>query len=135
MQKTAGALYIAPAVFLSIRKSSLQIAALFPEDNPVLETAEKISVAAGFLHHIHQLHHSATQLQATGAYSGSDKTVLLCIVNSSQVNELTKLVAQFPDSFVIVSSVSSVVGNFKRLDSHGKPQTTFYDGGIPKQGN
>ena len=84
---------------------------------------------------IHQLHHSATQIQATGAYSGAEKTVLLCIVNSSQVNELAKLVTQFPDSFVIVSSVSSVVGNFKRLDSHGKPQVTFYDGGIPKQGN
>ena len=83
---------------------------------------------------IGQLHHTATQIQATGAYSGGEKTVLLCIVNSSQVNELTKLVSQFPDSFVIVSSVSSVVGNFKRLDSHGKPEVAFYDGGIPKQG-
>lgn len=82
---------------------------------------------------IHQLHHTATQLNATGAYSGEKKTVLLCIVNLSQVNELTRLVSQFPDSFVIVSSVSSVVGNFKRLDSRGNPETAFYDGGIPKQ--
>jgi hypothetical protein len=42
---------------------------------------------------------------------------------------MTKLVSQFPDSFVIVSNVTGVVGNFKRLDSKGKPETAFFDGG------
>jgi len=80
---------------------------------------------------ITQLHHTATVIPATGAYSGKEKTVLLCIVNASQVNELTKLVAQYPDTFVIVSSATSIVGNFKRLDSHGKPIVHLFDGGIP----
>lgn len=80
---------------------------------------------------IDQLHHTATEISAVGAYSGKEKSVLLCIVNSSQVNELTRLVSQHPDSFVIVSSANSIVGNFKRLDSHGKPVHHLYDGGIP----
>ena len=80
---------------------------------------------------IEQLHHTATIIPAVGAYSGKDKTVLLCIINSSQVNELTRLVSQLPDSFVIVSHAKNIVGNFKRLDSHGKPVHHFYDGGIP----
>lgn len=82
---------------------------------------------------IHQLHHSATEIAATGVYSGKGKSILLCIVNSSQVNELIRLVSKHPDSFVIVSNATSIVGNFKRLDSHGNPERQFYDGGIPSQ--
>lgn len=80
---------------------------------------------------IHQLHHTATEISAVGAYSGREKSILLCIVNPSQVNELTRVVSRYPDSFVIVSSANSIVGNFKRLDSHGNPEHQFYDGGIP----
>lgn len=82
---------------------------------------------------IQQLHHTATQIHATGAYTGKEKSILLCIVNSSQVNELIRLVSKHPDSFVIVSSATAIVGNFKRLDSRGNPERHFYDGGIPKQ--
>ena len=78
---------------------------------------------------INQLHHSATVISAKGAYTGADKTILLCIVNITQVAELTRLAAQFPGSFVIVSSATKVLGNFKRLDSHGKPEVQLYDGG------
>lgn len=82
---------------------------------------------------IHQLHHSATEISATGAYSGKSKSILLCIVNSSQVNELIRLVSKYPDSFVIVSNATAIVGNFKRLDSHGNPERQFYDGGVLKK--
>lgn len=78
---------------------------------------------------IHQLHHTATVIAGKGAYTGHDKSILLCIVNPSQVSELTKLVAQFPDSFVIVSSATRIMGNFKRLDSRGNPEVLLYDGG------
>lgn len=80
---------------------------------------------------IHKLHHTATVIPAVGAYSGRGKSVLLCIVNQTQVNELTKLVSQYPDTFVIVSSATNIVGNFKRLDSHGNPEAHLYDGGVP----
>ena len=81
---------------------------------------------------IGELHHSATVIPAKGAYTGKDKSILLCIVNASQVTELTKLVSRYPDSFVIVSSATKVLGNFKRLDSHGNPETQLFDtGAVP----
>jgi uncharacterized membrane-anchored protein YitT (DUF2179 family) len=55
---------------------------------------------------IHQLHHTATVIPATGAYSGQAKSVLLCIVNPTQVTELTKLVSQLPLSGRISAATS-----------------------------
>ncbi len=78
---------------------------------------------------IHKLHHTATVYPAKGSFSGREKTVLVCVVNPSQVTELTRLVAKFPDSFVTVSQVSKVIGNFKRLDSHGNSPVEMYDSG------
>ena len=59
---------------------------------------------------IHKLHHTATVYPAKGSFSGREKSVLVCVVNPSQVTELTRLVAKFPDSFVTLSQVSSVIG-------------------------
>ena len=78
---------------------------------------------------IHKLHHTATVYPAKGSFSGREKSVLVCVVNPSQVTELTRLVTQFPDSFVTVSQVSSVIGNFKRLDSHGNIPVEMFDSG------
>ena len=91
----------------------------------ITDQPEELSAAI-----INQLHHSATAIPARGAYTGADKTILLCIVNGSQVMELSRLVEQFPGSFVIVSSATKVLGNFKRLDSHGNPEVHLYDGGV-----
>lgn len=79
---------------------------------------------------IQQLHHTATRYPAEGIYSGRKKTVLICVTNPSQVTELTKLVANYPGSFVCLSPVSAVLGNFKRLDSHGKPEKQLFDSGV-----
>ena len=78
---------------------------------------------------IHKLHHSATIFPAKGAFTGRDKSVIVCIVNPSQVTELTRLVTQFPGSFVALSQVSNVIGNFKRLDSHGNRPVEVFDSG------
>ena len=76
------------------------------------------------------LHHSVTELTGKGLYSGAEKSVLVCVVNSSQLNELTKIVAQYPDSFVNVTQVSAVMGKFARLDSHNRPEKELFDAGI-----
>ena len=78
---------------------------------------------------IDTLHHSVTQMSGKGLYTGKDKSVLVCILNPSQINELTKIVNSFPGSFVTVSHVNTVVGNFVRLDSHNKPERELYDQG------
>ena len=79
---------------------------------------------------IEKLHHSVTRTPGKGLYTGKEKDVLVCILNPSQLNELTKIVNRYPGSFVTVSQVNTVVGNFKRLDSHNKPEKELFDPGI-----
>ena len=81
---------------------------------------------------ISQLHHTTTVISGKGAFSGEEKSILLCIINPAQLNELTKLVGKFPGSFVIVSDVTKVIGNYKRLDSHGELPIQLYDDGFHK---
>ena len=64
---------------------------------------------------IEQMHHSATRIEATGVYTGKEKTVLLCVVNRHQGVEFLHAVQHFPDTFVIEQTVSNTVGNFKRI--------------------
>ena len=78
---------------------------------------------------IESFHHGVTLMEGKGLYTGEHKDVLVCIVNPSQLTELTKLVDKYPGSFVTVSSVNTVLGNFKRLDSNSKPEKQIYDSG------
>ena len=78
---------------------------------------------------IERLHHSVTKMPGKGLYTGKEKDVLVCILNPAQLNELTKIVNRYPGSFVTVSQVNTVVGNFKRLDSHNNPEKELYDHG------
>lgn len=81
---------------------------------------------------IHQLHHSATLIPAKGMYSGRETNILICVVNKTQVAALTKLVCSFPQTFAVMSQVSEVMGNFKRLDTHGHLEKQFLDHGDGK---
>ena len=78
---------------------------------------------------IQKLHHGVTATEGTGMYTGEKKTVLVCIINTSQITELTRLVSSFPGSFVTVSQVHTVLGNFKHLDSNSQPEKQIYDSG------
>ena len=78
---------------------------------------------------IQNLHHGVTALEAKGMYTGEAKTMLVCILNPSQLTELSKLVAQFPGSFVTFTHVNSVLGNFKHLGSNNRPQVQIFDSG------
>lgn len=76
---------------------------------------------------IQNLHHSSTLIPAKGMYKGKPTNVLICVVNKTQVAELTAIIRSFPNSFGIMSQVSQVIGNFKRLDSHGKEHAPVLD--------
>ena len=78
---------------------------------------------------IETLHHSVTALEGKGMYTGEGKTVLVCIINTPQLTELSRLMEDFPGSFVTVSHVDSVLGNFKHLDSSNKPEKQLFDSG------
>ena len=78
---------------------------------------------------IEKLHHSVTKLPGKGLYTGKEKDVLVCVVNPTQLNELTKIVNSYPGSFVTVSQVNTVMGKFVRLDSHNMPEKELFDPG------
>ena len=76
---------------------------------------------------IQNLHHSSTMIPAKGMYSGKPTNVLICVVNKSQVAELLSIVKLHPNSFVIMSHVAQVVGNFKKVDKYGNEQIPMLD--------
>ena len=78
---------------------------------------------------IEKLHHSATLIPAKGMYSGKEKNILICVINKSQIAALSKIIRRYPNSSAIMSSVSEVMGNFKKLGTDGKENKDFLDSG------
>ena len=78
---------------------------------------------------IEKLHHSATLIPAKGMYRGNDTNVLICVVNKTQAATLSAIVHSYPNTFAVMSQVSSVMGNFKRLDNNGRPEPDILDHG------
>lgn len=78
---------------------------------------------------IEKLHHTATMMPAKGMYRDKETSVLVCVVNRTQRKGLADLVKSFPNSFAVFSDVTTVVGNFKRLDRAGNPEKDLIDKG------
>ena len=81
---------------------------------------------------IHKLHHSATLLPGKGIYKGKETSVLICVVNNTQAATLSAIIRSCPDTFAVMSSVSEVMGNFKRLDTKGRQEVSLLDQGDPR---
>lgn len=90
----------------------------------ITECPEEISEAI-----INRMHHTATLIPARGMYSNRETHVLLCIVNKNQIPELAEVLSDYPNTFAVLSGVSDVIGNFKRLDAHGRQTKEFLDEG------
>lgn len=78
---------------------------------------------------VEQLHHAATVFPAKGVYRGKPTNVIICVVNRSQSSLLASVLRGFPGTFAVVSPVSQVVGNFKRIDRRGKQAQSLFDPG------
>ena len=78
---------------------------------------------------IAKLHHSCTLIPAKGMYSGQEKNLLICVINKSQIAALSKIIRRYPNTFAIMSSVSEVMGNFKKLNTEGKENKDLLDSG------
>ena len=78
---------------------------------------------------IYQLHHSATLIPGKGMYLGKQTNILICVVNKSRMATLARIVKAYPNSFAVMSNVSEVMGNFKRIDSDGNEEKQFLDAG------
>lgn len=78
---------------------------------------------------IHKLHHSATLIPGKGIYRGEEVSVLICVVNKSQVAQVSNIIRAVPDTFAVSDIVSEVIGNFKHLDINGRQEISFLDPG------
>ena len=62
-----------------------------------------------------KLRHSATQLQALGTYSHTEKAVLLCVVNKHQLVNFKKILSGYANTFAFYEVVNETYGNFKEI--------------------
>ena len=62
-----------------------------------------------------KLHHGCTEIDAYGTYTGTKKSVLICVVNKHQLNDFQKIIAQYSDTFSYFEVVSETYGNFKNI--------------------
>ena len=90
----------------------------------VTENPEYISDAI-----INRLHHSATVLPGKGIYKGKETSVLICIVNRSQVATMAAILKECPHTFAITTQVNEVMGNFQRVDTRGNVEVELLDSG------
>ena len=60
------------------------------------------------------MHHGCTVVPARGAYSHTDRTVLICVVNRREIVDFERIIRKYDNTFAYVSSVNGIVGNFNR---------------------
>lgn len=61
------------------------------------------------------LKHGVTKITAEGAYTHNSKTVLLCVVNSTQIADFRKIIAKYDNTFSYCETVNETFGNFKKI--------------------
>ena len=66
-------------------------------------------------------------------YKGREKNILICVVNNAQVANLSAIIRKFPNTFAVMSNVSSVMGNFRHINKEGNREVPFLDVGDGKQ--
>lgn len=93
----------------------------------ITDYPEEISTAI-----INKLHHSATLIPGKGMYLNKEVSVLICIVNKSQIAALSRIIRQYPNTFAVMDSVSEVMGNFKKVDTKGNFEVELLDQGDGK---
>lgn len=78
---------------------------------------------------IEKLHHSVTLLKGQGMYSGKNVSVLMCIINRTQIVELENIIESYPGTFAYLCPVNKVVGNFLQINKKGQEEKPLLDDG------
>ena len=81
---------------------------------------------------IRDIHHTTTLIPGKGMYSGRETSVLLCVVNKTQIAAVNSIIRRYPNTFAIVNPVSEILGNFRKLNSTGKEVAEVLDSGDGK---
>lgn len=58
----------------------------------------------------------ATKIQGVGAFSGKERTVIICVVDKHQIAEFKRLIAKHDDTFAFQDTVNETYGNFHKLN-------------------
>ena len=61
------------------------------------------------------LRHGCTVISAKGMYTGTDKYIIVCVVNPRQVVEFEQIVRKYENTFAYISTVNGTVGVFHRV--------------------
>ena len=69
---------------------------------------------------IGELHHTATAVQAEGAYTHGAKQVLFCVINPYQMVALKEILLKYDNTFAFVEPVSETIGKFNRITRWGE---------------
>lgn len=62
-----------------------------------------------------ELRHSATRLSAVGTYTGTERSVLICVVNKHQLVDFRDIISQYDDTFAFHELANETYGNFKHI--------------------
>ncbi len=63
----------------------------------------------------HVLHHGVTKLEGHGAYTDTERSVLLCVVNKHQLTDFSRIIAKYDNTFSFCEVVNETYGNFRRV--------------------
>ena len=81
---------------------------------------------------IKKIHHTTTLIPAKGMYAGRETNLLICVVNKTQVSQVSRIIRKYPYTFSIIDPVSEVMGNFKSLNTDGSLVRDVLDHGDGK---
>ena len=62
-----------------------------------------------------KLHHGVTVIPAKGMYSGTDLSMIVCIINKHQIAKLRAIIHSYPGTFANVTQADEIFGNFKTV--------------------
>ena len=81
----------------------------FNQRKSVLIVSDKAQSISSLI--LEKLHRGATLLKGTGAYSGTEKQVILCAVSLTEISRLKEMVLSLdPQAFVIINEAMDVIG-------------------------
>lgn len=60
------------------------------------------------------MYHGCTVIPVRGAYSHTDRELLLCVVNRREIVDFERIIRKYDNTFAYISTVNEIVGNFNR---------------------
>lgn len=108
------ALYAMITSYLSSMVIDKMVYGMDAQKSAMIITSRPKEVAGAVME---ELHRGCTGMNATGMYTGDQRTVLICAVRRHETGTLKKLILEKDEhAFMMISNISEVFGhNFKRL--------------------